>query len=81
MTVRLEACKYLTGLLTPVQVEERQGWIDKILDQVQTQNLKSNVIDKDILSAAVKECTSQESGNSSVQTVNIISAFETPRLT
>jgi len=81
LSVRLEACKYLIGLLTPVEVNERQGWIDKILEQVQTQNLKSNVIDKELLSAAVKECTNQESGNSSVQTINIISAFETPRLT
>jgi len=81
LSVRLEACKYLIGLLTPVEVEERQGWIDKILEQVQSQNLKSNVIDKDLLSAAVKECTNQESGNSSVETINIISAFETPRLT
>jgi len=81
LTVRLEACKYLTGLLTPVQADDRQNWIDKIVDKVQTQNLKSNVIDKDILSTAVKECTNQESGNSSVETINIISAFETPRLT
>jgi len=81
LTVRLEACKYLIGLLTPVQEEERQGWIDKIIDQVQTQNLKSNVIDKEILAEAVKECSNQASGNSNVQTINIISAFETPRLT
>jgi len=81
LSVRLEACKYLTSLLTPVDTEERQGWIDKIVDQVQTQNLKSNVIDKDILSIAVKECTNQESGNSNIQSINIINTFEVPRLT
>jgi len=81
LTVRLEACKYLTGLLNPVQMEERQTWIDKILDQVQKQNLKSNMIDKDTLSIAVKECTNQESGKSSVQAIHVINAFDIPRLT
>ena len=63
LTVRLEASKYLVGLLTPVSSEDRQSWIDKIIDKVQAGNLKSNVIDKDILSEAVKECPNQEAGS------------------
>ena len=81
LTVRLEACKYLVGLLTPVGEDERQSWIDKIIDKVQSGNLKSNVIDKDILSAAVKECTNQEAGNTNVEILSVFDAFEVPRLT
>ena len=81
LTVRLEASKYLVGLLTPVSTEDRQSWIDKIIDKVQSGNLKSNVIDKDILSEAVKECTNQESGNTNVERLTVINAFEIPRLT
>ena len=81
LTVRLEACKYLVGLLTPVDTGDRQSWIDKIIDKVQAGNLKSNVIDKDILSQAVKECTNQEAGNTNVEMLNVVSAFEVPRLT
>ena len=80
LTVRLEACKYLVGLLTPVSLEERQAWIDKIIDKVQGGNLKSNVIDKETLSEAVKECTNQETGNTNVEMLNVISAYEVPRL-
>ena len=81
LTVRLEACKYLVGLLTPVDSEDRQAWIDKIIDKVQSGNLQSNVIDKEILTEAVKECTNQESGNTNVESLSVINAFETPRLT
>ena len=81
LTVRLEACKYLVGLLTPVGEDERQSWIDKIIDKVQSGNLKSNVIDKDILSAAVKECTNQEAGNTNLEILSVFDAFEVPRLT
>ena len=81
LTVRLEACKYLVGLLTPVSLEDRQAWIDKIIDKVQRGNLKSNIIDKEILSEAVKECTNQESGNTNVESLSVINSFEIPRLT
>jgi len=81
LSIRLEACKYLVDLLTPIIDDERQGWIDKILDEVQTLNLKSNVIDKETLSQALKECTNREAGNSNVNAINVISAFDTPRLT
>ena len=81
LTVRLEAAKYLVGLLTPVGDSERQSWIDKIIDKVQSGNLKSNVIDKHILTEAVRECTNQEAGTTNIEMLNVISAFEVPRLT
>ena len=62
LTVRLEACKYLVSLLQPVDPDDRQSWIDKIIDKVQTGNLKTNVIDKETVCEAVKECTDHESG-------------------
>lgn len=80
LTVRLEANKYLVGLLTPVSQEERQGWIDRIIDIVTDSNLKSNVIDKEILSSAVRQCTNQEAGKNDVQILNTINAFDVPRL-
>ena len=56
--------------------------MDKILDQVQSQNLKSSIIEKDVLVIAVKECTSKEKGTvSTVDPLTVINAFETPRLT
>ena len=80
LTVRLEANKYLVGLLTPVSQEDRQDWIDRIIDKVSSINLKSNVIDKDILSSAVRECTNQDEGNNDVKSLNTINAFDAPRL-
>ena len=80
LTVRLEAAKYLVGLMTPLEEEERQDWIDKIIDKVGSSNLKSNVIDKEILSAAVRECSNQATGNVDVKTLNTINAFDAPRL-
>ena len=60
----------------------RQAWVDKILDQVQSQNLKSSIIEKETLVSAVKECTSKEKGTAStVDPLTVIDAFETPRLT
>ena len=56
--------------------------LDKILDQVQSQNLKSSIIEKETLVSAVKECTSKEKGTvSTVDPLTVIDAFETPRLT
>ena len=82
LTVRVEAAKYLSSLLAPVPEEERQAWVDRILDQVQTQNLKTSVIEKDVLAVAVRECTNKEKGVASkVDPITVISAFETPRLT
>ena len=61
---------------------DRQAWVDKILDQVQSQNLKSAIIEKEALVSAVKECTSKEKGTvSAVDPLTVIDAFETPRLT
>ena len=60
----------------------RQAWVDKILDQVQSQNLKSSIIEKEALVSAVKECTSKEKGTvSAVDPLTVIDAFDTPRLT
>ena len=80
-SVRLEACKYLVGLLTPVSGEERQPWIDKIIDKVTAANLHTNVVDKETLAEAVKECTNQEAGNTNLEILNVINAFDVPRLT
>ena len=61
---------------------DRQAWVDKILDQVQSQNLKSAIIEKEALVSAVKECTSKEKGTvSAVDPLTVIDAFESPRLT
>lgn len=83
LQLRLEAVKYLVTLLQPIATssEEREPWIDKIIDHILKLQLKSSVIDKDILLQAVRACDTEESGNENLNTINIISAFETPRLT
>ena len=80
LTVRLEAAKYLVGLMTPLEEEERQEWIDRIIDRLGSSNLKSSVIDKEILSSAVRQCSNQAAGNVDVKTLNTINVFDAPRL-
>lgn len=80
LTVRLEGCRYLAGLLGPVQQEDRQAWIDKILEHLLATNLTTNVVDKELLAGAVRECSDQQAGRASIETLTVISAFQTPRL-
>ena len=80
LTVRLEAAKYLVELMTPLEEEQRQECIDRIIDKVSSSNLKSNVIDKETVSSAVRQCSNQAAGHHDVKTLNTINAFDAPRL-
>ena len=80
LTVRLEAAKYLVGLMTELEEGERQDWIDRIIDKVGSSNLQSNVIDKEILISAIRQCSNQAAGNIDVKTLNTINVFDAPRL-
>jgi len=81
LSVRLDACKYLVGLLEPVDPEQRQGWVERILTQLQEgATLQSTLVDKDTLARAVRDCSNQESGVSTLQALEVISAFDVPRL-
>jgi DNA polymerase epsilon subunit 2 len=83
LQLRLEACKYLVSVLQPIATshQEREQWIDKIIEHIQKQQLKSSVIDKSILVTAIKSCSAEDAGNENINTVNVINSFSTPRLT
>jgi len=79
LQLRLDAAKYLADLLTPVEEEERDGWIEKILSQVEKQKLKTAVIHLAILEQAISECTIVKSEEKD-DIFNIINAYDVPRL-
>jgi len=81
LQLRQEAAKYLADLLKPVEEQNRDQWIEKILSQVEKQELKTAVIDLAILEQAVSECTADDNSEENSDLLNIISCFEVPRVT
>ena len=49
-----EGATYLVGILNPITENERTVWLDRIIDKVQKQPLKSSLITKDIIEHAAK---------------------------
>lgn len=49
-----ETSKYLVDLLTPLQTEEQQAWLERIVDAIQKQNLKSTTVEKHDAEKAAK---------------------------
>ena len=49
-----EASKYILGLLTPLQDNEREQWLEKLIDVVQKQGLESTTVEKHHIEKAAK---------------------------
>ncbi|XP_078483526.1 DNA polymerase epsilon subunit 2 [Ciona intestinalis] len=76
-TLRSEGSAFLTEVLAPINEIEREDFIDKLLESIQKQNLESDIIERDVLEPAVKDCGSHE--EDSGQTFSVIDAFEVPK--
>ncbi|KAL5008711.1 hypothetical protein ScPMuIL_014292 [Solemya velum] len=80
LTLRSEACKYVVEVLGPVNEVEREDIIDKIIETIQKQPLKSSLIDRSVCETAVQECnTEHEDEGDSI--LYVIDAFSVPRFT
>jgi len=78
LTVRSEASKYILGLLTPLQDNEREQWLEKLIDVVQKQGLESTTVEKHHIEKAAKECCQNESEDTA-SLLRVISAFDVPK--
>ncbi|XP_064621990.1 DNA polymerase epsilon subunit 2-like [Lineus longissimus] len=80
LTLRSEASKYLVEVFNHVDNSQREDCLDRIIEAVQRQQLKSSMIDKATCEAAVQECNADEDEDSG-NTFSVIDAFEVPRFT
>ena len=80
LSLKTDASKFLTEVLSPLTEVELEGWLDKIVEGVQKQPLSSSLVDREIAEQAVQEC-SQTSEDDSDKAFTIIDAFSVPRFT
>ena len=80
LSLKTEATKFLTEVLSPLTEVELEDWLDKIVEGVQKQPLSSSLVDREIAEQAVQEC-SQSSEDDSDKAFTIIDAFSVPRFT
>ena len=53
--LRIDACKHLEELLSPLDSSEWREWIDKVLDVLQRKSdLQSSMVDKDVLNKVIQ---------------------------
>ena len=57
LSLKTDATKFLTEVLSPLTEVELEDWLDKIVEGVQKQPLSSSLIDRDIAEQAVQECS------------------------
>ncbi|XP_064617729.1 DNA polymerase epsilon subunit 2-like [Liolophura sinensis] len=80
LTPRSEASKYLVEVLGPLSPNAREKWLDKIIECLLKQSLKSALVDRAACEAAVKECNAEHSDDSE-NAFLVIDAFSVPRFT
>ena len=80
LSLKTDASKFLTEVLSPLTEVELEDWLDKIVEGVQKQPLTSSLVDREIAEQAVNEC-SQTSEDDSDKAFTIIDAFSVPRFT
>ena len=80
LSLKSEATKFLTDVLSSISEEELDDWLDKIVEATQKQPLKSSLVDREIAELAVEECN-REPGEESDKAFCIIDAFDVPRFT
>ena len=78
LSLKTDATKFLTEVLSPLTEVELEDWLDKIVEGVQKQPLSSSLIDRDIAEQAVQEC-SQRSEDDDDKAFTFIDAFDVPR--
>ncbi|XP_068681901.1 DNA polymerase epsilon subunit 2-like [Montipora foliosa] len=80
LSLKTDATKFLTEVLSPLTEVELEDWLDKIVEGVQKQPLSSSLIDREIVEQAVQEC-SQRSEDDDDKAFTFIDAFSVPRFT
>lgn len=78
LSLRSEASALLLEVLSEVDNEDFQKWLQKLIDTVQKQPLTSSFITKELIDIAINECRegADEEGD---KMFNIIDAFKVPR--
>lgn len=80
LSLKTDASKFLTEVLSPLTEVELEDWLDKIVEGVQKQPLTSSLVDREVAEQAVQDC-SQSSEDDSDKAFTIIDAFSVPRFT
>ena len=65
-------------VLQPINGSQREEALDKLLEAIQKQPLKTSMINRDVCESAVRECN-QEDEEDSDQIFNVIDSFAIPR--
>ena len=78
LSLKTEASKFLTEVLSSVSEVELQDWLDKIVEAVQKQPLISSLVDREVVEIAVQECSEDPSENTD-KAFCVINAFKVPR--
>ena len=80
LSLKSEATKFLTEVLSSVSDVELEDWLDKIVGAVQKQPLKTSLVDRETAELAVEEC-SPDPDEDSDKAFYIINAFDVPSFT
>ncbi|XP_057308623.1 DNA polymerase epsilon subunit 2-like [Hydractinia symbiolongicarpus] len=78
LSLRSEASKLLVEVLSEVDHNELDGWLERIIDCVQKQPLKTSFVDRDVVEIAINECN-QEGDEEGDKIFNIVDVFKLPR--
>ncbi|XP_065057553.1 DNA polymerase epsilon subunit 2-like [Rhopilema esculentum] len=77
-SLRSEASKYLTEVLSPLKRSDFETWLEKIIESVEKQPLESSALDKDVIESAVQEIN-QDGEEEDDKVFNLIDAYSLPR--
>ena len=78
LALRSDASKYLCEVLSHLKKSDFEVWLERIIESVQKQPLESNVVNREVVEAAVNEIN-QDSEEDDDKFFNLIDAFSTPR--
>jgi len=76
LSLRSEASKILIEVLSEVDKGDLTEWLEKIIDAVQKQSLKSTFIDANIIEEAINECNQENSEEDKI--FNVVDIFKIP---
>ncbi|XP_054263375.1 DNA polymerase epsilon subunit 2 isoform X2 [Macrosteles quadrilineatus] len=77
LSIRSDACEYFASQLAPLEEQERDEWLDKVVDYIQRQSLNTPFVEKGLIESAILDCCKSET-EENITILNVISAFEIP---
>eukprot|EP00794_Sanderia_malayensis_P000497 gene497-1143_t len=78
LSLRSDASRYLIEVLSQVKKSELSSWIERVIEGVQKQPLKSTVVDKNCIDITLQEIN-QDTEEDNDKVFNLIDAFSVPR--